>query len=176
MKRIVIVGTSGCGKTTLGKRLSNILGISYFDLDEYYWLPGWQAKNIKDFENTVRELTCHKTWIISGNYSNIRDLIWSRGSLIIWLDYSIFRCLYQGLSRSIKQAITKETFCNGNYESFARLFFSRYSILLWIITTFLRRRKTYNNLFTNKEGDKVYLRFSNPCETNNWLKNVSKQT
>ena len=78
MKRIVIVGTSGCGKTTLANKLSKMLSIPCIDLDDYYWLPNWQSRDPEEFYTIVGELTKDESWIINGNYSNVRKLIWER--------------------------------------------------------------------------------------------------
>jgi adenylate kinase family enzyme len=91
MKRIIVVGTSGCGKTTLANNLSKALGIPCIDLDDHYWLPGWQKRNTEEFYTIIEELTKGKLWIISGNYSEVRHLTWARCDTVIWLDYSMLR-------------------------------------------------------------------------------------
>jgi len=172
MKRIVIIGTSGCGKTTLAKKLSKILNITCYDLDDYYWLPNWQPQSDKEFFNIVDMLSSKKTWIMSGNYSKVNHFIWERCDTIIWMDYSLLRCLYQGIKRSLKRYIGKQPCCGNNYESFRRTFLSRNSIILWILSTYKRRKKSYKQAFKNKKEGKAYLMFSNPEETNKWLGNL----
>ena len=39
--RINVVGTSGCGKSTVGKRIAERLSVPYIQLDELYWKPNW---------------------------------------------------------------------------------------------------------------------------------------
>jgi adenylate kinase family enzyme len=170
MKRIVIVGTSGCGKTTLGKRISKILNIPCIDLDEYFWLPNWQEREEDEFERIVKELINKEKWIICGNFTRVRHLIWNKADTVIWLDYSFFRCFFQIFFRSLKRGIKKERCCNGNYESLSRAFFSKHSILLHIITTFKKRRETYNRMFNDNVEGKTYFRFTSPNEINKWIK------
>jgi adenylate kinase family enzyme len=160
MKRIIIIGTSGCGKTTLAKNLSNVLNTPCIDLDEHYWLLGWKKRDSKEFQQIIDQLTKKKNWIISGNYSNIINLTWKRCDTIIWLDYSLTRCLYQGFFRSIKRILFHEPCCNGNYESM-KSFFSKDSILFWIVNTFNRRKLIYAEAFENKIEGKSYYRFIN---------------
>jgi len=39
-RRLVVVGTTGAGKSTLAKRLSETLGLNFVELDALYWEPG----------------------------------------------------------------------------------------------------------------------------------------
>lgn len=175
MKRIIIIGTSGCGKTTLGIRLSKILQLPAIDLDDYHWLPNWQERDDKEFSQIVSNIIKQKSWIISGNYSQVRDLIWHKSDTIIWLDYSLIRCFWQAFYRTCHRIILNEPCCNGNYENIRMIFFSKYSILLWVLTSYKTRKITYNACFNNQMHNKIYLRFNNPRETNYWLNNLQKK-
>lgn len=170
MKRILIVGTSGCGKTTLAVNLSHILNIPNYDLDDYYWLKGWQIKDRESFEAELLEITNKDQWIISGNSSN--HILWTRADTIIWLDYSLIRCLYQGLKRSFKRILKNIPCCAGNYETFSRLF-SKNSIIVWILKTHNKRKENYNKLFISGSQEREYLHFSNLKETSVWLEKLN---
>ena len=39
--RINVVGTSGCGKSTVAKRIAEKLNVPYIQLDELHWKPNW---------------------------------------------------------------------------------------------------------------------------------------
>jgi adenylate kinase family enzyme len=45
--KILIVGTSCTGKTTLGKRLNEKLNLPHFDLDDMHWLAGKTGQKLK---------------------------------------------------------------------------------------------------------------------------------
>jgi adenylate kinase family enzyme len=172
MKRIIVAGVSGSGKTYTAKAISTLLDIPHFDLDNYYWEPGWQDKDRQEFNDIVNALTEKDCWIISGNFSNTEMPIFKRCDYIIWLDYSIFRCLAQSFMRSIRRIIKKEPCCNGNFETFKQLFFSKNSIIAWVLTSYNKRRDFYNMLFVKDIQEKTFLRFSSPKETNIWLKTL----
>ena len=63
MKRIIVVGVSGSGKTYTARKVSNMLNIPHYDLDDYYWKPGWQSKDRQEFTNNVTAITEKETWI-----------------------------------------------------------------------------------------------------------------
>jgi adenylate kinase family enzyme len=39
LMRVLVTGASGSGATTLGRALSRELGVGFFDVDDYFWLP-----------------------------------------------------------------------------------------------------------------------------------------
>lgn len=172
MKRIIVAGVSGSGKTHTARVISKLLNIPHFDLDNYYWESGWVGKDRQQFNEIVSDLTSNNTWVISGNFSNTEMPIFERCDHIIWLDYSIFRCLAQSFARSIRRIIKKEPCCNGNFESFRQLFFSKNSIILWVLTSYNKRRTFYNQLFSSNYKTKTLIKFSSIDETNAWLKKL----
>ncbi|MBN8827734.1 MAG: AAA family ATPase [Sphingobacteriia bacterium] len=172
MKRIVIIGTSGCGKTTLAKKLGKIINIPYYDMDDYYWLPNWVVRDSEEFPKIIDAITQNPSWIICGNYSKVNNITWEKADTIIWLDYNIFRCLYQALKRSVKNIIYSRPLCGGNYENIRHTFFSKKSIILWILTTYKKRKATYTLAFNNQIPNKTYLRFNNPNKTRVWLNKI----
>jgi len=73
-KRILIIGASGSGTTTLGKRLSIELGISFIDLDEIFWfdseIPFTKFRNTEELQSLINSKIYSKNeWIISGDPS-----------------------------------------------------------------------------------------------------------
>ena len=173
MKRIIVTGVSGSGKTYTAKAVSTLLGIPHFDLDNYYWEAGWQGKDRQEFNNIVDMLTKQETWIISGNFSSTEMPIFKRCDYIIWLDYSIFRCLAQSFARSIRRIIKKEPCCNGNFETLAQLFFSKNSIIAWVLRSYNKRRAFYNKVFSKSFDKKTFTKFYSPAQVNAWLKHIS---
>ncbi len=56
-RRIVVIGTSCSGKSTLSKRISQNLNISHYELDNYYWEGNWTGIPEDKFVEIVKELT-----------------------------------------------------------------------------------------------------------------------
>lgn len=171
--RVVVVGTSSCGKTTFARRLASALGIARIELDELYWGPGWQPKTQSEFMRLVAEASDAGAWVAEGNYSAAREVLWPRATTIIWLNFSLPRVLWRGLRRAVSRAFTREVLWHGNRESLRRTFLSRDSILLWIVTTHARRTRDYETLrASNQYPNMRWLEFRHPSQAERWLQEL----
>jgi adenylate kinase family enzyme len=101
MRRVMIVGCAGAGKTTLARRLAEALGLPLIHLDFHYWRPGWQIPDSRDWRERVIALADQPEWIMDGNYSNTYDVRMPRADTLIWLDYSRPVCMRRVLLRTL---------------------------------------------------------------------------
>ena len=171
MRRIAIIGTSGSGKSTLGKQLAELFETTSVELDALHWLPDWQMENTDIFRQKVSDALAGDRWVVDGNYSKVRDVVWSRADTIIWLDYPLRIVYWRLLWRSLKRALTKENLWNsGNTESLYNQFMTRDSLFIWAWTSKARQRKTYPTLLRQSEyAHLTVIKFRYPEETTQWL-------
>jgi adenylate kinase family enzyme len=146
LDRVVVVGTSCSGKTTLGRDLAAVLSCPHIELDAIHWLPDWQSRPLEEFREVTERSIAGDRWVIEGNYSQVRDIIWPKATAVIWLNYSFPLVFSRAVRRTITRALTKEELFSGNRESIRQSFFSRGSILLWVIKTHWRRRREFRQL------------------------------
>lgn len=167
--KIVITRTSGCGKTTLGHKLSALIRKEHIDLDNLYWLPNWIPRPDEEFFDLIQEEVSSDRWIICGNYSRAQQQIWGQADMIIWLDLPLFTCLWRTLKRSFTRWIKQEACCNGNYETLGRLF-GKNSILLWVWNSYPRRKSAYTKFFANHCHRHCLVRLRNSKEIDDFIK------
>lgn len=141
------MGTTGSGKTTLGKKLAAKLNIPCADLDDLYWLPNWQAREKDDFEQRITQVISKESWILCGNYSKFHHITVPRATTIIWLDLPFIVLLWRIVKRGIIQSMNKETICNGNYQTRRQFFW----LLKHIFKTYRRRKSRIAQLNTQAE-------------------------
>ena len=174
--RINVVGTTGSGKTTAAKLLSDKLGLRRIELDALFWKPGWEETPDEEFLPVVEEATRGDRWVLDGNYSRTRSIVWPRADTVVWLDYSFPRVFWQLLRRTIRRSVTHELLWNGCRERFRTSAFSRDSILLWCLKTYWRRRRNYPNVFKQPEYEHLHiLRFRTPRGFRQWVSTLSNQ-
>lgn len=149
MLRVAVVGTSCSGKTTLARRIAQTNGIPHIELDVLYWGPNWTPQPIEDFRELVIKVAAGQSWVIDGNYSSVRDIIWPRATHLVWINLSFAIVFWRALSRTFKRVITREQLFAGNRETVRLAFFDRDSILWWVIRTHHRRRREYRDIFSS---------------------------
>jgi adenylate kinase family enzyme len=174
LERVVVVGSSGSGKTTLARQLAQLLGSCHIELDAVHWEANWKARSIPDFRRLVAEAVSGDRWVIDGNYSAVRDLVWSRATAAVWLNYPFRLVFRRVLSRTVRRALTREELYSGNRESFRKAFMSSDSILLWVITSFRRHQRDYATLRESHSFPQVrFWELRRPSETSLFLSSLA---
>ena len=169
-QRIVVVGTTGSGKTTLAGRLSDRLEIPHIELDALNWGPNWTMRPVDEFHANVDAATGGDSWVVDGNYSRARDILWARADTIVWLDYPLPLVLWRLWWRTLRRTLTRETLWHGNQERFWTQFFTRDSLFLWAFQTYNRRRREYPALLKTPEYSHLIVhRFHSPRQTEKWF-------
>ncbi|MBU1008081.1 adenylate kinase [Candidatus Dependentiae bacterium] len=177
MRRIIIVGPNGAGKTTLAQLLSKKLLLPHVELDQLWWMPGWEKRPAVEFAEVVKREFSSGEWVMCGNYAFIRDLLWSNADTIIWLDYPFLLSFCRCLRRTIQRIIRKRECCNGNYETFRKVFLSRESVLIWMIKNYFIRKRTYPSLMSKESYPHLkFIRLRSPRQTRLWLDELSLKT
>ncbi|MGB2510554.1 DNA topology modulation protein [Leuconostoc suionicum] len=102
MKRVLLIGSGGAGKSTLARKLSKQLNITVFHLDKLLWKPNWQMMPKPEQAIIVNNLVRQDSWIIDGNYNGTLDIRVAAADTIIFLDRSRFVCIYQVFKRLLQ--------------------------------------------------------------------------
>jgi adenylate kinase family enzyme len=149
--RVVVVGTSGAGKSTFARRLSSLAGIPHVELDAINWQEDWHSLALddpKEFRRRVAHATSAEAWIIDGNYSVARDLTLGRATHLVWLDYSRWLTMRRVVRRSFDRTISGRELWpgTGNREHFSRWLRKDHPIR-WAWNTYDRRQRDIAALF-----------------------------
>jgi adenylate kinase family enzyme len=171
LDRVVVVGTSGSGKSTFARRLAERLRTRCVELDALYWGPEWTPRI--DFEQQVLHAVQEPRWVIDGNYALVRDLVWRRSTAIVWLDYSFFRVFSQAFRRTARRVVLRERLYGDNRETFYGTFFDIDSPLWLVARTHSRRRREYSLLLDRPEYiDVTVVRLQAPGAADDFLSDI----
>lgn len=102
-QKIAIIGPNGAGKTTLSKRLEKMTALPVIHVDSYIWGPNWQLRNRDIAEKELRDvLQTQTSWIVDGYINYSPNEMLTLAELVIYLDYSKARQLFQNIKRWLK--------------------------------------------------------------------------
>lgn len=121
MRRVSVVGNSGSGKTTIGRSLARRLAVPFVELDAVYWQPGWTPLPAEQFRSRVDALTAADGWVVDGNYSAVRDLVWGRADTVVWLDPPRWTVMRRVVGRTLWRTVTRRELWNANREPLSGL-------------------------------------------------------
>ena len=102
VKRILVIGSGGAGKSTFAKQLGEILDLPVIHLDQAYWKAGWEKPSKEEWSRTVDSLIAQHEWIMDGNFGGTLPQRVKRADAIILLDVSRWICLWRVLKRVVK--------------------------------------------------------------------------
>ena len=114
--RISVVGTSGCGKSTMAECIADAFHIPLIELDAINWQADWRDLNghePEEFKRRVAEAVSADAWVIAGNYSAVRPIYEPRLTHVIWLDYPKHVVMWRVIWRSLVRVVDRKELWPG---------------------------------------------------------------
>ncbi|MCR5332057.1 MAG: adenylate kinase [Lachnospiraceae bacterium] len=103
MKKVVVLGCSGSGKSTFSVQLHKATGLPLYHLDNVWWRPDRTHITREEFDEKLDELLARDSWIIDGDYSRTYEKRVLACDTVIFLDYGEDVCM-----RGIMERVGKE--------------------------------------------------------------------
>jgi len=173
VQRIVIIGSTGSGKTTLANQLAVALALPHIELDALHWGPNWTSAPVGGFRQKVRSALTDSCWVIDGNYSEVRDITWGQATDLVWLDYSLLLIWSRLFRRAFQRVFHQEELWSGNKESWRGQFLSRDSLFLYAYTSRKKHHKVYPAVLSQPDYAHLHVhRFRAPHQTESWLQGL----
>lgn len=171
MQRISVVGNTGSGKTTVARAIAAKLGFPDLELDSVFHQPDWQPMETEEFRRIVSEFTAAEAWVVDGNYSAVRDIVWARADTVIWLDPPRHRVMRQLMPRTLRRMATGAELWNGNRERWRYLLRREESILLYAWSNHRAVRAKFESAQADPENAHLtFVRLSTPEEAASLLR------
>ena len=164
MKKILVIGSGGSGKSTLSKRLGEKLGLEVFHLDKFYWRSGWVKPNSNEWIQTVEELLARDAWIIDGNYGGTLMRRVEACDTIVFLDLSKLVCLWRIFKRRLSyRQQARPDMAEGCFERLNLEFVS------WVLNYSRRSRPKVLELIRLNAVDKKIVWLKSPQQVKAFL-------
>ncbi len=91
--RVVVIGSSGAGKSTFARKLGARTGLPVTHIDQLFWQSGWVPTPTAHYRERLAEVVAQDRWIIEGVNASTLDLRLPRADLLIWLERGRLACL-----------------------------------------------------------------------------------
>jgi len=144
--RVSVVGTTCSGKTRLSRQIASQSHIPHIELDAIHWQPNWTPLPIEQFRSAVERIVAGDEWVIDGNYSGVRDIVWRRATDVVWLNLPLMTVFWRAILRTGRRVVTGEELWAGNRETVGNQLFDRNGVLWWVIPSHYRLRTRYDQL------------------------------
>ena len=167
MKKIIILGSPGAGKSTFSFALAERTGLPLYHLDKMFWREGWVNVSKDELDAQIKDVLRKDEWIIDGNYSRTIPMRLEKCDTVFYLDYPRLVCFF-GVVRRVLGSLgkTRPDMAEGCPERFD-LEFLQY--------TWKFRKKQREKLFGLLEGANAEIHiFRSRKEAKRYLDGMEK--
>jgi adenylate kinase family enzyme len=173
-QRVLVAGTSGAGKTTLGRAVAEVLGYPYVELDSLHHGPGWTTR--PEFEDDVARVAAGATWVSEWQYAAVRALLLDRADCLVWLDLPRRVVMARVVRRTLSRRFRRSVLWNGNVEPPLRTFLTdRDHIVRWAWRTHPRTRERIHATLAERP-ELTVVRLGTAAEVAGWAARLSRRT
>jgi adenylate kinase family enzyme len=171
MQRVLVMGSSGSGKSTFARRLSEITGIPFVSLDALFWKPGWVESDKAEFRERVTEAARQPRWIMDGNYtSHLVELRRDVSDTLIWFDLPRRTCMLGIVTRIARSYGRVRPEMGEGCPEKIDIKFLRY---VW--TYRLQQRPKLLDYFQGLRADQSLVCFTARTQANDYLTEIARK-
>lgn len=174
--RIVIIGRTGSGKTTLAQALAAVLGVPHVELDSLFFGPDFSTVPLELLRERTVKAIAGERWVTDGNKSAVRDLVWPRADTIVWLDYSLAVSLWRLGKRALwrTSVLRAQSTGSGKKTGLFKKLFAGAKGVLTALRSHRGQRQLYPKLFALPENQHLaVVRINSPKAAQRWLEQVT---
>lgn len=151
MQRVMIVGTSGVGKTTLAGHVARVTGLPVVHLDMLAWRAGWVRRPAAEFERELDDVLAGERWIVDGNYIQSLPERAGRADTLILIDLPLWQCLVRVFRRWWKnRGRGRHDLPEGCIEPLP------WTFLKWVLSAPPRHQQIWRDIAAKQTGLRFY--------------------
>ena len=154
MRRVLIIGNAGSGKTTFAKALAEKTGLPLVHLDRLFWRDHWEHVTREEFDAALQVELGKESWIIDGNFDRTLPLRLEYCDEVFFFDLPRLTCIW-GATRRVFQnrGKTREDMGGNCPERFDR---NKWELYRHIWNFNKNNRKKYYELLEKRENVVIF--------------------
>lgn len=175
-ERILVVGRTGSGKTTLARDLAAALHVPHVELDALYFGPEFSTAPLSRLREQTSAAIAGDRWVTDGNKRAVRDLVWPRADTIVWLDYPLGVSLWRLAKRARRRtsALKAQAAETGRTRRLPRQLLAAAKGVLTALRSHAGQRREYPRLFAEPANQHLaVVRLRSPRATRQWFARVT---
>ena len=174
-RRILVLGRTGSGKTTLARELAAAVDVPHVELDALYFGPQFSTVPLPLLRERTSAAIAGDRWVTDGNKSAVRDLVWPRADTVVWLDYPLAVSLWRLGKRALwrTSVLRAEAAGTGGKASLPKQLLSAAKGVLTALRSHAGQRREYPRMFAEPQNQHLaVVRLRSPRATRRWLAHV----
>jgi adenylate kinase family enzyme len=156
--------------------LARALGVIHIELDSINHQAGWTQLSVEEFQKRVAAAIEPGAWVVDGNYSVVRDIVWDKADTVVWFDLPYVTVMARTIRRTLRRTLTREELWNGNREPLSNLCSLKpeKSIIAWTATRHGVYRRRYSDAVHDPRWAELhFVRLRSQGEADAFLQGVA---
>lgn len=175
-ERILILGRTGSGKTTLAREVAAALEVPHVELDSLYFERDLSTVPLPVLRERTSAAIAGDRWVTDGNKRAVRDLVWPRADTIVWLDYPAYVSLWR-LAKRVRtrtSSLSAQAAESGRRADVPKQMLTAAKGVLTALRSHRGQRREYPRLFAQPENRHLAVaRLRSPRATRRWTARVT---
>jgi adenylate kinase family enzyme len=151
------------------------MGADFLELDSVYHQADWVPLPDEEYRRRVFAVAAGERWVIDGNYSKVRDIVWARADTVVWLDPPRRTVMRQIVWRTLRRIAGRVELWNGNRERWRNLFTldKEESVIVWAWQTHAANRVKFEAAMTDPGNSHLrFVRLTSPAAVRQFLRSA----
>lgn len=159
----------------MARELAHRLGVPWIELESLFHRLSRSDSGAPDsgeFRRRVAEAVARREWVIDGNFSSVRDLVWGSADTVVWLDLPRWQVMARVVRRSVARVVLHTDLWNARRETWRNLvpFGGGESMIAWAWTRYPLYSKRYSAAMADPRWSALrFVRLRTPGEVEAFL-------
>ncbi len=157
MKKVLIIGCPGAGKSTFARKLAEKTGLPLYYLDMIWHRPDRTTLPPEEFDERLEEILMRDSWIIDGNYTRTLPIRLKQADTVFFFDIPVEQCLEGAIKRLSHERVDMPWHDEELNEDFRQWILKFPTDLLPVIEEIISQYPGIIHRFSNRQQADIFI-------------------